>query len=429
MRPRALPGTAVLRRGGTVFAGLVGWNAGNYAFFLLAGRILGPSDYGLVAALLAGTLVIAVPAQSLQFAAARLVAAPPGGDAALAEAIYRRAWRRCALATPVLALSVCAVILAVDVPSTGPLLATVGLVVPLGFFFLALGHLQGEERFGAFSLCFTLWGVPRPIALVPLAALGLGVYAALGATGVAVLSALAAAMWLTRSGPVTREPTRAEWRSFARPLLPLVVGLSGLGVLVNLDVIVARLGLSADAAGQFAASATLAKSTLLVPQVVSLVVLPRVARRSAAAEDTGMLVGLGVGLTLVAGGVASVVLWAAAEPLLRITYGSEFTGSANTLGAYAAASTLIGALIVLINHHVGRGADGFVWVTAAVATFQALLFVGMHGSASAIIAVDAIAGLVGLVLHECLFFRSGDGVIPGLRRALRLLGANRPAPT
>jgi O-antigen/teichoic acid export membrane protein len=415
--------TSVLRGGGSVLAGLVMWNLGNYAFFLVAGRTLGPREYGLVAALLAATVLVAVPATSLQLAAARLVAAPPGGDAELAEGIYRRAWRRGAVIAPVVALVAGATIIVVDstlrsVP-VGPLLMVVALVLPLGFFFLALGRLQGEARFGAFSLCFALWGAPRPVVLVPLAMIGLGTYAALGATGAAVSAALGASVWFTRRGRPAREPSPSEWRAFARPLVPVVVGLAGLGVLTNLDVIVAKVVLTADTAGQFAAAATMAKAVYLVPQAVSLVLLPRVAAWSAAAQDTGMLIGLGVGVTLGIGGVASLVIWVIAEPLLRITYGSDFTGSAGLLAAYAGASTLVGALIVLINHHVGRGADRFVWGTACIAALQALLFMAFHGSQRSIVTVDAAAAGIGLLLHECMFFGTGEAIVPGLVRAIR----------
>lgn len=407
-----------------MLAALVVWNAGNYAFFLIAGRALGPSDYGLVAALLAATLVAAVPAQGLQFATARLVAAPPGGDAELAHGIYRRCWRRCTGATTVIAPTACAAILTVALLSgraipVGPLIVTVALVVPLGFLFLGLGRLQGEARFTAYSLSFALWGAPRPVALVPLAALGLGIYAALGATGAALAAALVASLWFTRSARPAREPTAAEWRAFTRPLLPVVVGLSGLGVLTNLDVIVAKISLGANEAGQFAAAATLAKAVFLVPQAVSFVLLPRVAARSAAAQDTGTLMGLGVAVTLVAGGLWSLVTWAIADPLLHITYGDHFTGSAGLLGAYAGASTLVGALIVVIIHHVGRGSDRFVWGTAVIALLQALLFLALHGSQRAIVAVDAIVGVVGLLVHECVFFRTDEAIVPGLLRAAR----------
>ncbi len=189
-------------------------------------------------------------------------------------------------------------------------------------------------------------------------------------------------------------------------------------MLTNLDLIVAKISLGAEEAGHFAAAATLAKAVFLFPQAVSFVLLPRVAARSAAARDTGMILGLGVGVSLVAGALASLVLYTIADPLLRVTYGPEFTGSAGILGAYAGASTLIGALIVVINHHVGRGVNPFVWATAGVALLQALLLALFHDSPEAIIAVDAVGG-VGLAVHEILYRQTPEAIAPGLARAIR----------
>ena len=418
---------ALVRGGGTVLAGLLAWNIGNYAFFLVAGRVLGPSDYGLVAALLAATLVVAVPAQSLQFATARLIAAPPAGDRSLANGIYRLAVRRCVAVTATLSAGTCILILIGHAAglggSPGPYVVTAALVAPLGFFFLALGRLQGDERFAGFATCFALWGMPRPLAVVPLAALGLGVYAGLGGTALAVASATVAAVWLTRSSPPGRRPAAAEWRAFSRPLVPVLVGLTGLGILTNLDVIVAKVALPSEQAGHFAAAAALAKAVFLIPQAVSFVLLPRVAAGSAAAQDTGLLLRIGVGLTLALGGLASLGLWLVASQLLRITYGPRFVASSGLLGGYAAASTLIGALIVVINHHVGRHAVRFAWATACVALAQAVLLLLLNDSARAIIAADAAAGGLGLIVHECMFARTPEAILYGLARKLK---ASRP---
>ena len=130
-------------------------------------------------------------------------------------------------------------------------------------------------------------------------------------------------------------------------------------------------------------------------------------------------------MTLAAGGLASLVRWLAAGPLLRVTYGAEFTGAAGVLGEYTGACTLIGALILLINHRVGRGADAILWAAAGLAVLQLLLFFVFHGSERTIIAVDATTGGAGPLIHECMFFRSSEAIVPGPVRATRLFARRR----
>jgi len=49
-----------------------------------------------------------------------------------------------------------------------------------------------------------------------------------------------------------------------------------------------------------------------------------------------------------------------------------------------------------------------------------VLFVAFHGSEKTIVTIDAVVGLAGLALHECMFFRTNEGVLAGLFLVARL---------
>ena len=402
-----------------MLAALLLWNLGNFVFFVLAGRDLGPNDYGLVAALLAGTMVVMVPASAFQYAVARNEASR-GGPGHVPGAVYRRAYREVLWMVPlVLAVVAIGVVIAgqvVDLP-VGEVLVTLLVVVPMVPLFLSVGQLQAENRFAALGTSIALLGPPRPIALVVLAAVGLGVYAALGASAIAVAIAAAAAALFSRSrlrGPAV-VPTEA-WSDYRRAVFALAAGLGGIALLSNLDVVVAKIALPDEEAGQFGAIAVLGKAVVLVPQAVSIVVLPRVAARRAATLDTGPLLALAVGVTLVVGAAATLVAAVFEEQIVRVTFGPEYVSAAHLLAPFTAASTLLGAVIVLLNHHAGRGADAYVWGVGAVALVQPLLFVAFHGSSEALIAVDAVAYGLGIALHEVLHGRGPNGMVRGLWR-------------
>jgi hypothetical protein len=178
-RERLAAHRGALAGGPAILVGLVVWNVASYVFFLAAARILGPDDYGLVAALLAATVVVSVPCNALAWGVARVVAAPPGGAPPRASAIYHRAWRRSMWLTPAILAVVALAMVGVwavdrDAP-LGPMLVTLLVIGPMAPLFLSMGHLQGERRYRAYSASFSLMNLPRPVVLPILAAAGLGV--------------------------------------------------------------------------------------------------------------------------------------------------------------------------------------------------------------------------------------------------------------
>ena len=89
MRLRDTLARAGLGGAPVVLVALVAWNAGNLVFFVVAGRLIGPDEYGTLAALLAVTQIALVPAGALQVAVVRGESALAGADAP--GAVYRGA--------------------------------------------------------------------------------------------------------------------------------------------------------------------------------------------------------------------------------------------------------------------------------------------------------------------------------------------------
>lgn len=423
----AMVRSGALEGGVAVLAAIVSWNLGNYVFFLLAGRILGPEDYGLVAALLAATVVILVPCGAFQYAVARIVAVERAAGVGSAG-MYGWAWRRGLRASLVSVGGACAAILAVraagvEIP-TGPALVTALVVAPMGLLMLGLGQLQGERRFAAYSLAMGVLGIPRPVLLVVLAGAGPALYAALVSSAAVMALAAAVAAALTWQG-ISRAPGSEPegWRDFVRSLRPLLVGLTGVAALTNLDVIAAKLALADDAAGYFGAVAVLAKAVLVVPQTLSVLLVPHIAARRSEGRDTGPLLAVGVGVALATGGLASLLCVPLGRPIIEITFGVEYVSGADLLPPFAAASALFGAVWVLVNHHASRHADRFVWALGGLALVEVALLAFFHGSAGAIVAVDAVVAAVGIAIHEVLHSRDGDALVRSfaalLRRAAR----------
>src|SRR3954447_24152361 len=136
-------------------------NVATYGFTVLAARLLGPHEYGALAALLAAILVVGVLQLGLQATAARRVSAEPEHRAEIEHEVTRVGWRA-ALGLGLILLTLSPLVerlLRLDSVVTAVWLAVAA--VPLTLMGAQAGILQGERRWAALSLVYLAVGIPR----------------------------------------------------------------------------------------------------------------------------------------------------------------------------------------------------------------------------------------------------------------------------
>ncbi len=424
--PSASSNASAIRPSLIIGASLAAWSIGGYLFYLLAGRILGPADYGLAAALQGVIVVIALPAAALQWSNARVIAANADNRAG-AVAVYRRALMLGTLLATIGALA--AVIVTALIAASGadipfwPLMATYATFITIVPLALTTGALQGEHRFTGFAWSYGSTGVLRApvflaLLLLPISA----VVSTILSVGIAVVIGVLWAMWLTRTDLLTRTPPPpAMWRDFTRALPVAAIGLGGIAILTNVDVIASKLGIGGDEAGYFGAAAVIAKALLVVPQAMTIILLPRIAERKMRNEPTGSLLAAGVAVMGVAGVLAMLLAIPLSEPITTITFGTAYQPAAELVLPFFGATTLLGALLILVNHHVARSDNRFAWVVGGLAVLQVALLAVFAHSPYAIIGVDASVAGLGLILHEVIYLSTGESMIRGIGAQFRIV--------
>ena len=83
----------LLRSSAGIAIAMAVMNVGTYAFQMVAARLLGPSQYGAVAGLMALLMVLSVVQLGLQATAARRIAAAPEDVAAIEQTVLTTTWR------------------------------------------------------------------------------------------------------------------------------------------------------------------------------------------------------------------------------------------------------------------------------------------------------------------------------------------------
>ena len=228
----------------------------NYLFLLGAGRLLGSADYGTVAALAGLLTVVLLPTGAIQMAISREVSRHEAlGEQAEAAAFVRGLVVLGAKATVPLIVVALALLVPMRellrIDATEPVALAMTALVGVFLFPISLGCLQGQQRFRA--LAFNS-AAPMVIRLAFFAALVVGgtrLYGALGALAVSSVAGTTMALIANRSVlRSARGITVPNLRPFLRYLVPVAVGLFGIAVLTNADILIVKARFSAEDAGR-----------------------------------------------------------------------------------------------------------------------------------------------------------------------------------
>jgi glycosyltransferase involved in cell wall biosynthesis/O-antigen/teichoic acid export membrane protein len=359
-------------RAGGLAVAVIASNVIALAFTVVFARLLGASGYGSLAALLSAFIILMVPGSALQIAVAREIsAAGPGGGAGVRHWISRIALGAVLVAVAaVLLRDVLGAILNVDqvwAAAAVPVCAFLWMIVSV-----ERGALQGYRRYRL---------VAGSIVGEAFARLGFGlvlVLAGLDVTGAFLATPLAlVAIALALARPLAAElPQRRDQRPLrdllAGAWIP-VVGLTLLFALQEVHVIVVKHEVSDELAGSYGVAAVAAKAIIWIAVGLGMYLLPEAARRDHEGIDPRPVL-VRTLVLIAAAALPMVALYAvAAEPLLRIVFGSELTGAADALPWLGLAMALLACAYLAVQYLLALRRSSFIWVLAVAAVLEVVL--------------------------------------------------------
>jgi len=396
-------------RGGLVFvAASIATGLSNLLFNITLSRLLGPTSYGALGALLNVIRVLAVPLAALSVTMAQSIAK-----------------RDNPLATPplgrLLKLSVAAGVVGLGLwlaatPSIDRFfhLHSPDATIALGIWlFLGLpgavleGVLIGQRRFRVTGIGqFVGSGVIRLAMGVLLVELGFGVVGGVVATVAG--SAVVLFIYASALRPALLE--RGSFVPRSSDALLSSVALGGAAVLTIIDVWLARHFLLAQSAGLFTAAATAGRIAVFLPSIITLVYFPRLAASGGRGPEARRILARATGLVAVLGLLSAGLMALLPDLAIDVLFGASYSHASVALGTVALADAGIGIASCLIYFQVARGSRLALaaWPTCLFALLLTALF---HGSIE-VLALDMLSASCALVL--------GLGV-PTLLQTLRSL--------
>ncbi len=392
----------------------VGGGVLNYIFNPLVARILGPVEYGELLTVLALLNLIAIPATTSTLVTTRYTAGYfAHGQWANALQFTRGLYR--AILPICLGIALVCVVLApwlqqyLHFSSTTPLLLLVPSLVPVFFYPVALGVLQGKQQFGRISLLNTLtpllrvgaWGIAAMFAL----RLN-GVLFTLVLVGFAVwFLALAWSRTRVREGSTTSSsssspsPTRSEVLQY---FFDALLANAALAFLLNIDLLAVKHFATPEVAGQYGSISLLGKAIFFFGGSLGFVLFPVTAARLSRNESSTALIYRSV-ISLAVIGAAAVVMFALFNvPLLGLLFGGQYGDLASTLWIAGVVFGLYSLTYILVMYFLALHYRAFLYPFLFGCVLLLILLSVWHASLQQILMVFAgtYAVLTGYLLFH-----------------------------
>jgi O-antigen/teichoic acid export membrane protein len=389
----------LVRQNLTLFAGGLVAGIGGFVYHAIAGRVLGPATYGQVAFLIAIYSVGTAPALILIVVLARYTATLVARGDAGVRSLLARTMRLVAI--PGLVLVLVTTLFArplADFEHLGS-----GLPVLILGFSVALiwqvaiprGILQGLQRFTSLALNLGLELIIRTTAVFLLLIAGYAVSGAMAAvfTGLAFCFALGLFSLRDHFG---RGGTRVQLRVMAGFSLTAAVGIIGIQILYNQDVILAEHYLSAHSGGIYGGLNKIGTILFFLTLSVSQVLFPRVVEAVAKEQHPGRILIQSAGILTALGAGALVVFAVVPGLVVGILFGPGFRDATPYVLAVGVIGLALSLDNLLIQFFMAVHDRLFVPILAAACVAEAALIVVFHAGVGQIV-TDVLATLLTLL--------------------------------
>lgn len=378
------------------------------------------SDYAAVVTLV--TFLILVPTIPLQMVFARWTArAAAEGKPGEISTILRggvtglfAVWV-CMFIVAVAGLGFLRALLRIDQPVS--ILATLVAVQGALLLPVALGVLQGLQRFPWFGLCQIIAGFAR-LGLCTFVVLvfwptvsGVMLGIALG-----MVVTLAVAIWGVRDFVLARGE-RVDWRAFVQQAVPIILAFVSFQFLFSVDTVFVKANFNSEQVAYYGAAGVLSRGLVWMVGPIAAVMFPKIVYHAVRSEKTNLME-LTLVSTAVISGLAGLVLWVAGPVVIRFVYKQNYVQpTMRLLGIYVLGMVLMSMVNVLVNNLVARGRFRFVPWLLGICGAYAVCLSQCRSDLRDVLVVLVLTAVVAMAV--CGWFTWREGLNPGGRSDLQ----------
>ena len=299
----------------------------NYLFHFVMGRILTPSDYGVLAVLMSILNIYNVPTEAIQNIISRYTSKfnLKKEKGKMKFLMFKSLKRGLKIAIPIFIISIF-----IAFPLSNFLDINVNLIIISNIFIfysflgpITKGILQGRKKFGLLGLNLVLEAFLKLFFGVSLVVFGFKVLGAIGGVLFGVLSGIIFSFYFNKDLLKSKEEKvsfKAPYSKSVSYFVVMFVVLLALGI----DIILAKRFFSAEIAGKYAVISMISKIIFFATVAISKAMFPLTSEKYEKKENSIKLFKKSIIITGIFGFIGVILFMLIPESIIKILYGSNY---------------------------------------------------------------------------------------------------------
>lgn len=306
----------------------------NFVFHFIMGRMLGPSDYGVLAVLMSLMYIYSIPVESIQNLISRYTTKlKVKKEFGKIKYLLVKSLKRGLIFSSII------FILLVPISYFLSIFLEINfwlIIVANIFIFSAFsspitrGVLQGRKKFGFFGGSLVIESALKISIGVLLVLLGMKVFGAVMGALIGVFTGVVISIYFNKN-LLKNKTKKTEFKEIYSQSIPYFVATIVILLMFSLDIILAKRFFSAEIAGKYAVLSMLGKMVFFATMSIGKAMFPLTSEKSDSGKDSKELFRKSIAMIILAGVSAVLVFTFFPQLIVSILYGSQYIDIAQYL--------------------------------------------------------------------------------------------------
>ncbi len=345
------------------------FNALNYVYHFLMGRMLGPADYGILVVLMSLGYILTIPSEAIQNLFSKYTSKlNKNKDLRGLGGLIRRGsflgilWGGGGF----LILAVLSIWLSNFLRINYWLIILTNLFLLIGVLSpIAKGVLQGRKKFFELGMSFVVEGVLKIILAVILVILGFRVYGAMGAVIFGTFAGFVLGIYYNRT-ILNQNPKKVSLKDFEVENKDYFLVVFTILLILGIDVILARRFFSEEIAGQYSVLAMMGRIIYFATMSIGKSMFPLTSESHEKKRNSKKIFGQAF---LTVGGlclIAVVLYFLIPKVIISLLYGKDYLEFASYLGIAGISASLLSLSNLVFQYGLSTQGIRFRWGMVAL---------------------------------------------------------------